>query len=120
MARPKLFTKAEDMQKLIDAYYADCDEREMPYTIEGLAVACDCDRKTILNYSKDSEFFPTIKKARDKILARLAELAISGKGNPASIIFNLKNNYDYTDKQEIKQEIQQSVQYYAPKKDESL
>lgn len=102
MARPKLFKTPDDLQKLIDAYYADCDAREVPYTIEGLAVACDCDRRTIINYAHDSEFFPTIKKAREKILSRLAELAISGKGNPTSIIFNLKNNYDYVDKQEIK------------------
>ena len=98
--QPKKFKTPQDLQKLIDAYYIDCDEREMPYTIEGLAVACDCDRKTIVNYAKDSAFFPTIKKAREKILARLAELAISGKGNPTSIIFNLKNNYDYKDKTE--------------------
>jgi len=98
--RPKKFKEPTALQKLIDAYYQDCDEREMPYTIEGLAVACDCDRKTILNYSKDSEFFPTIKKARDKILARLIELGVAGKGNATSIIFNLKNNYDYKDKTE--------------------
>lgn len=104
MARPKLFKTPDDLQKLIDAYYDDCDAREMPYTIEGLAVACDCDRRTIINYAHDSEFFPTIKKAREKILSRLAELAISGKGNPTSIIFNLKNNYDYADKTEVKSE----------------
>jgi len=102
--QPKKFKSPQELQKLIDAYYVDCDEREAPYTIEGLAVACDCDRKTITNYAHDSEFFPTIKKAREKILARLAELAISGKGNPTSIIFNLKNNYEYVDKQEFKQE----------------
>lgn len=98
--RPKKFNSPAKLQKLIDAYYEDCDAREVPYTIEGLAYACDCDRKTITNYAKDSEFFLTIKRAREKVLAQLAELAISGKGNPTSIIFNLKNNYGYADKTE--------------------
>jgi len=98
--QPKKFKSPEQLQKLIDAYYIDCDEREAPYTIEGLAYACNCDRRTITNYAKDSKFFPTIKRAREKILARITELAIAGKGNATSIIFNLKNNYDYKDKTE--------------------
>ena len=64
--RPKKFNSPAKLQKLIDAYYEDCDAREVPYTIEGLAYACDCDRKTITNYAKDSEFFLTIKRAREK------------------------------------------------------
>lgn len=107
--QPKKFKSPDDLQKLIDAYYIDCDAREVPYTIEGLAVACDCDRRTITNYAHDSEFFPTIKKAREKILAQLSELSMAGKLNTAMTIFNLKNNYDYVDKQEIKQDIDANV-----------
>lgn len=98
--RPPIFKTAKELEDKIQAYYIDCDERQMPYTIEGLAYTCGCDRRTITNYAKEEEFFPIIKKHREKILTQLAELAISGKGNPTSIIFNLKNNYGYTDKTE--------------------
>ena len=107
--RPLIFKSPEELEEKIENYILDCDEREVPYTIEGLAVACEVDRKTILNYTHKDEFFPTIKKYRAKILAQLQELALSGKTNATVTIFNLKNNYDYSDKQEIKQDITADV-----------
>lgn len=107
--RPLKFKSPEELEAKIQAYMEDCDIREVPYTIEGLAVACEVDRQTILNYSYKDDFFGTIKKYRSKILAQLQELALSGKINPAVTIFNLKNNYDYTDRQEIKQDITADV-----------
>ena len=46
MARPKLYTSVEDMQKIIDEYFIICDEKEKPYTMSGLAYALDMDRKS--------------------------------------------------------------------------
>jgi len=56
------------------------------------------DRRTLLNYSKDDKFFPTIKKAKRKIEAYLEEKLVTDGGT--GIIFNLKNNYGWKDKQE--------------------
>ena len=100
MARPLKYKTPEEMQVKIDEYFKDCDLREAPYTVEGLCYTLDMDRRSLINYTERDEFFHTIKKAKAKVLLGLQELAISGKGNAATIIFNLKNNYDYKDKQE--------------------
>ena len=100
MARPKLYTNVEDMEKIIEEYFIMCDEKEKPYTMSGLAYALDMDRKSLLNYSKDEKFFPTIKKAKLKIEQQLEE-NLYRLGNNSGIIFNLKNNYGWRDQVEI-------------------
>ena len=62
MARPKLYNNKEEVQKIIDEYFSLCDEKDKPYTISGLAYALNMTIQSILNYSKDEEFFDTIKK----------------------------------------------------------
>lgn len=104
MARPKLYSSVEDMEKIIDDYFKVCDEKEKPYTMSGLACALNMDRKSLLNYSKTEQFFPTIKKAKEKIEQQLEENALMGKANSTFTIFNLKNNYGWRDSVEIKQE----------------
>lgn len=101
MARPKLYTSVKEIEEDIENYFIECDKNEKPYTVSGLAYALDMDRKTLLNYSKSEEFFPTIKKAKQKIEQQLEENALAGKSNPTFTIFNLKNNYKWQDKVEI-------------------
>ena len=100
MARPKIYTSVKEMKKDIEIYFAECDEKEKPYTMSGLAYALDMDRKSLLNYSKDEKFFPTIKKAKQKIEQQLEE-NLYRLGNNSGIIFNLKNNYGWQDKTEV-------------------
>lgn len=102
MARPKLYTSVEDMQKIINEYFKMCDDKEKPYTMSGLAYALDMDRRSLLNYSKDEKFFPTIKKAREKVEQQLEENALMNKANATFTIFNLKNNYGWRDTVEVK------------------
>ena len=101
MARPKLYSSAEDMQKIIDEYFKVCDEKEKPYTMSGLAYALDMDRRSLLNYSKDEHFFLTIKKAKERVEQQLEENALAGKANPTFTIFNLKNNFNWRDNVEV-------------------
>jgi len=100
MARPKLYTSVEQMEKDIEKYFAECDKKEKPYTMSGLAYALDMDRRTLLNYSKDEEFFPTIKKAKQKVEQQLEE-NLYRLGNNSGIIFNLKNNFNWKDNVEV-------------------
>lgn len=97
--RPKKYKNKEELQKKIDEYFSFCDEKEKPYTICGLALAIDLDRKSLLNYSEDEEFFRTIKKAKQKCEAYAEEQLYLGK-NTAGVIFNMKNNYNWKDKTE--------------------
>ena len=98
--RPPKYTKAEEMQEIIDKYFMECDAKNEPYTVTGLALALDVDRRTLLNYSEKDEFFPTIKKAKLRVENYLEKRLINDNST-TGIIFNLKNNYDWRDKQEI-------------------
>lgn len=99
--RPKLYESKEEMQEIIDAYFSLCDQLEKPYTMSGLANALNMSRQSVINYSKEEEFFDTIKKARGEIEQQLEENALMGKSNATFTIFNLKNNYGWQDKSEL-------------------
>lgn len=96
--RPKLFNTPKELQDRIDDYFENCRDGGKPFTIAGLAYWLEMDRKSIYNYEKDDEFFPTIKRARDKILATLEEM-ITVDGRAGQIF--LAKNYGYTDKMEV-------------------
>ena len=114
--RPLLFKTAKEMQKKIDEYFDFCDNRiqlvysaksdgvieivnPAPYTMSGLALSLDMDRKSLLNYSKKEQFFPTIKRAKQKVHSDV-ETRLMEK-NAVGAIFNLKNNFGWKDKTEM-------------------
>ena len=95
------YKTVEELQKGIDKYFQECDEKEKPYTMSGLAFSLDIDRRTLTNYSNKESFFPLIKKAKQKVEQQLEENALMGKANATFTIFNLKNNYGWQDKTEV-------------------
>ena len=97
VGRPRSFKSVEEVEEKINAYFNYCEEKEKPYTMSGLAYYLGIDRKTLLNYSKNEEYFHTIKKARDKVQMQLEE-CLYRLGNNSGVIFNLKNNFDWKDK----------------------
>ncbi len=98
--RPMKFNSPQEIEKLADEYFKMCDEKGKPYTITGLALALDTDRRTLLNYEEKDDFFPTIKKIKQKV-ENYAEEKLFNGSNTAGVIFNLKNNYGWVDKQEV-------------------
>lgn len=119
--RPLLFKSPEELEIKIQQYFDSCFDfhRDMfgnrikdsatgefilrqvkPFTLGGLSVFLNCSRETITNYTEKEEFFGTIKKARDIIYAYAEDQLFQGK-NVAGVIFNMKNNYGWVDKQEI-------------------
>ena len=91
----------KDLQKGIDKYFQECDKKEKPYTMSGLAESLDIDRRTLINYGNNDLFCSLIKKAKQKVERQLEENALTGKGNPTFTIFNLKNNYGWQDRTEV-------------------
>ena len=107
--RPLKYTNVEDMQKDIDKYFAECDEKQKPYTVSGLAYALGTNRQTLINYEDKSEFIDTIKSAKAKIELFNEEMLYSKDVSTTGVIFNLKNNYGWKDKQEIEAEVNSAV-----------
>ena len=118
VGRPLKFKSVEELQEKIDEYFAKCDNHKarvikkdgtieevpapQPYTITGLALHLDTDRQTLCNYEKRSEFFDTIKRAKQKVEEQL-ERGLWGN-NVTGLIFNLKNNFLWKDQQDHKVE----------------
>lgn len=113
--RPAAFDDPVEFEKKVDEYFDWCDAQTQiitgekgqikvirkPYTVSGLALFLDVDRKTLFNYEDKEAFFPAIKKAKLRIENWLEERALTGEVQPISAIFNLKNNFGWTDKQEL-------------------
>ena len=88
--RPFKFTTAQ-AQKLLDQYFADCDEAQRPYTITGVAAALDTTRKSLCEWEREAHHLSnTIKKAKTRVEQRVEEMLLSSK-TPAGAIFWLKN-----------------------------
>lgn len=111
VGRPLAYKTAEELVEAIDLYfetdaYIEMGGAEEKYkmfapTMAGLALSIGIDRKTLTNYAHKDEFFPAIKKARSRVEVAL-EQRLYGN-NVTGVIFNLKNNFNWCDKQEIKQ-----------------
>jgi hypothetical protein len=109
VGRPKKFKSAEELQKAINEYFDMCDAEGRPYTVSGLAYALDTNRQTLINYGEDYEFIDTIKRAKAKIEAFNEAMLYSKDVPTAGVIFNLKNNYDWKEKQEIEADVKNDV-----------
>ena len=108
--RPLAFETVEELDTKIsdyfetNAYMGDGDDRHFAPTMAGLARHLDIDRKTLTNYANKEAYFPTIKRARARVEEFLEQRLY---GNTVTgVIFNLKNNFDWKDKQEIEQKVE--------------
>lgn len=65
-------------------------------------------RETLINYSKDEEYVDSIKKAKETIEAYLEDKLYGN--NVTGVIFNLKNNYGWEDRQKHDIEVNKSLE----------
>jgi len=98
---PLKFKTPEELRERIESYWKNCEEKEEPITISGLAVWLDTNRQTLVNYNKSQPYFDIIKKARAICEAFLEKAMLGRKYNVIGAIFTLKNNYGWTDKKEV-------------------
>lgn len=107
--RPVKFKTPEEMQIAIDKYFAECNNEKRPITYTGLAYSIGLSRQGLLEYKQKDNFSDTIKKARDYVEMTLEERLIGTSGVATGIIFNLKNNYGWKDKQEIDADVKTEI-----------
>lgn len=93
--RPLKYQSVEDLDKAIDAYFVEAEEKKEHLTVTGLALALDIDRKTLLSYEEREEFLPSLKRAKTRV-ENYAEKRLF-ENSPTGAIFALKN-FDWSDK----------------------
>lgn len=99
MSRPLKFTPGE-LQKKIDEFWEFIKETERPATLERLNCFLQCDKELLNEYESRPEYEAIVKKVKREIYADKVERLIAGR-NPVGVIFDLKNNYNWVDKQDI-------------------
>ena len=122
--KPRKFKSPEEMQKAIDEYFdeititkTNSEGKEYqkyvrPPTVTGLAYALGTTRKTLLDYQNkyEEEYRNTITRAKTKIEMYSEEQLYRGQGKTNGIQFNLKNNFNWKDKQEVEHSGDMGVQ----------
>lgn len=83
--------------------------RIRPYSVTGLALFLGTNRQTLINYEKKDKFFDAIKRAKLVIENYVDEATTSGDIQPAPGIFNLKNNFNWTEEQTVKHDATQTL-----------
>ena len=97
--RPVKYATPEQMQGIIDEYFREREEKGLPFTITGLALALDMTREGLCFYADKEEFTDTIKKAKLRVEG-YAEDSVYTSRNPAGAIFILKN-FGWSDTQKL-------------------
>lgn len=95
MGRPLKFKSKEELQEKIDAFFLECDKKQDPYTITGLAMALNTSRETLCDYEEKDDYSDTVKAAKLKVQNYAEKMLFTAK--PTGPIFALKN-YGWTDK----------------------
>lgn len=96
------YKNAEEMKIVIDKYFDMCNATERPYTVAGLARYLGLTRKSLLEYQKNygTDYAMVIEDAKTRI-EEFVEACLFKSGIATGVIFNLKNNFGWNDKQEV-------------------
>ena len=115
LGRPRIFNTPDQMQKKIDAYFAECDSSQTPYTIADLCLFLGfAETQQLWGYQdRYEDFADTVKKARLRVEGqRERALMAPPKGSfPAGVIFALKNCHGWRDKSEVEQHVKSDVPF---------
>ena len=102
IGKNRKYKNAEEMRVLVEEYFNICNQNKIPYTMSGLARHLGLSRKTLLEYKKKygGEYADVIEEAKTRI-EEFVETCLFKKNIATGVIFNLKNNFGWADKQEI-------------------
>ena len=108
MEMPKIdIRNYEQVQSRILEYFQLCADMDMKPGVAALALALGTDRRRlwemnngIANTTIPQEVHELVKMAYNSLEGLMESYAQSGKINPVSAIFLMKNNFGYADKQE--------------------
>lgn len=103
MGRPCIIETPEEFAAEAESYFLACDEAGEPYTVPGLCLALGFNHRNVLHeYGKKANFRGTVSRARQVIEDQRAKMLVDGKlKNTSGVQFDLKNNFDYRDRQDL-------------------
>lgn len=109
MKLPKVdMTDPDAVMNRVYEYFSLCSQNDMKPSVAGMALAFDCDRRTLWKWINgiESAYIPqesrdSLKKGYQLLNAQMEDYMQNGKINPVSGIFLMKNNMGYQDKQEV-------------------
>lgn len=101
--RKRAYEDAEQFEQLVDEYFAECEIDKRKPTLSGISLHLGfCDRETFASYADAGDSFArTVKRAKLRIEDNRHQLLVDKTQFTPGIIFDLKNNHDWTDKQEV-------------------
>ena len=101
LGRPKKYSSVEEFEIKCSEYFLKCMKEKKPMGICGLAAYLDIDRTTLFNYEKKypDSYGLVIKQAKAKIEAFLEQKLFDK--NVTGTIFNLKNNFYWSEREKI-------------------
>ncbi len=105
---PKIDTSnVEQVEARLNEYFQLCAANDMRPNVPSMALSLGVDRVTLWRWAngegqgKNSDIRNTIKRAYALLNILIEEYMQTGKINPVSGIFLMKNNFGYADKQEV-------------------
>lgn len=102
--KKRKFATADELRYVVDEYFDIKAATNSPFTISGLARHLGVTRATLLNYEKKyagTEYAEIIEDAKVRIEEFVEECLFRNKVPTTGVIFNLKNNFSWKEKQEI-------------------
>ncbi|MCD8030463.1 MAG: DNA-packaging protein [Bacteroides sp.] len=102
--RPKKFKNAKQFERQVSELIRKLRAEGAAITPEAIAAYLDVDIKTLWNYGHAEgyeEFFPVARRLMREVQADFIDKSLSGKYKSSVAIFLMKNNFGYTDRQEV-------------------
>lgn len=102
--KKRKFATANELRDAVEDYFNTKIATNSPFTVSGLALHLGVTRATLLNYEKKyagTEYAEIIEDAKLRIEEFVEECLFRNKVPTTGVIFNLKNNFNWKEKQEI-------------------
>ena len=91
--RPVKHKDPAEVEKVIEKYFKECEKKDKPPVMTGVALALGITRQSLVNYSKKQDFFDTIQNAKQRVELYAEEQLYRTQGTVKGVEFSLKNNF---------------------------
>ena len=98
--RPPKYNNCMDFDAMCELYFESCDESGDPYTMAGLALACDLTGEGFREYKNKPEFSAVHARARSRVEDQWTKFLFSSQSSGGAQ-FALKHHYGWKDRQQV-------------------